>query len=216
MPNTVIVTAVRPIWILQGSVELQLMWDWILCHKCLIILEICFEDLPKFSVRSCIAAAWHPSCVVLVASCPRRRRVPRQEESIVRGVPATCLLKSSLSREGSGPHIIQGSLDPHESHSNDISICSAIFARLTRLPNTLTTLCTTTLIACVEKGLITSHQETLLPARRCASARASCGPVSVSVCLCLSVTSRCSNKRDKRINLVFGMEASFDQSYTLF
>jgi len=104
----------------------------------------------------------------------------------VRGVPATCLLKSSLSREGSGPHIILGSLDPHESHSNDISICSAIFARLTRLPNTLTTLCTTTLIACVEKGLITSHQETLLPARRCASARASCGPVSVSVCVCLS------------------------------
>ena len=39
-----------------------------------------------------------------------------------------------------------------------------------------------------------------------------------SVCLCpfLSVTSRCSIKRDERINLVFGTEASFDQSYTGF
>ena len=35
--------------------------------------------------------------------------------------------------------------------------------------------------------------------------------LSVSVCLsvCLSVTSRCSVKRNERINLVFGMEAFF-------
>ena len=44
------------------------------------------------------------------------------------------------------------------------------------------------------------------------SAGNSYGPVSVAVCL--SVTSRCSIKRDERINLPFGMEASFDQSYT--
>ena len=52
-----------------------------------------------------------------------------------------------------------------------------------------------------------------LPARHCASAGTSYGPVSVS--LCLSVTSRCSIKRGERTNLVFGMEASFDQSYTV-
>jgi len=54
------------------------------------------------------------------------------------------------------------------------------------------------------------------PARRYASACTSYGPVSVSVgvCLsvCLSVTSRCSINRDERINVVFGMWASFDQS----
>jgi len=39
--------------------------------------------------------------------------------------------------------------------------------------------------------------------------------MNVSVSLCLSVTSRCSIKRGERTNLVFGMEASFDQSYTV-
>ena len=34
-------------------------------------------------------------------------------------------------------------------------------------------------------------------------------------CLCLSVTSRCSTKTAERIGLVFGMGASFDQSYTV-
>ena len=41
---------------------------------------------------------------------------------------------------------------------------------------------------------------------------------SVSLCVCLSVTSRCSVKVVGRIELVFDMEASFDQyqSYTVF
>ena len=56
----------------------------------------------------------------------------------------------------------------------------------------------------------------VLPARRCAGAVTSYGPVSVSVCVGLSVTSRCSVKMDIRINLVFGVGASFDQSYTAF
>ena len=56
----------------------------------------------------------------------------------------------------------------------------------------------------------------VLPARRCAGAVTSYGPVSVSVCVGLSVTSRCSVKMDVRINLVFGVGASFDQSYTAF
>ena len=38
------------------------------------------------------------------------------------------------------------------------------------------------------------------------------GPVSV----CMSVTSRCSVEVVGRIELVFGMEASFDQSDTVF
>jgi len=33
---------------------------------------------------------------------------------------------------------------------------------------------------------------------------------------CLSVTSQSSIKSDERINVVFGIEASFDQSYTAF
>jgi len=37
----------------------------------------------------------------------------------------------------------------------------------------------------------------------------------LSVCLRLSVTSLCSMKSDERY-LVFGTEASFDQSYTVF
>jgi len=38
----------------------------------------------------------------------------------------------------------------------------------------------------------------------------------LSVSVCLSVTSRCSINRDEWINVVFGMGASFDQSYTVF
>jgi len=37
----------------------------------------------------------------------------------------------------------------------------------------------------------------------------------VSVSVCLTVTSRCSIETDGRIELAFGMEASFDLSYTV-
>jgi len=47
-----------------------------------------------------------------------------------------------------------------------------------------------------------------LPARRRVS------PVSVRLSVCLSVTSRCSMETGGRIDLVSGMEASFDQSDT--
>jgi len=36
-----------------------------------------------------------------------------------------------------------------------------------------------------------------------------------TLCLCLSVTSRCSIEVVARIELVFGMGASFDQSYSV-
>ena len=52
-----------------------------------------------------------------------------------------------------------------------------------------------------------------LPARRYASAGASYGPVSMFVCL--SVSSQCSIETDGRIELVFGMLASFDLSYNV-
>ena len=52
-----------------------------------------------------------------------------------------------------------------------------------------------------------------LPARRCSSA----GTIAVTLCLCpcLSIRGRCSNKRNERINLLFGTDASFDQPYTV-
>ena len=40
--------------------------------------------------------------------------------------------------------------------------------------------------------------------------------VRVRVCVCVSVTSRCSIKMNERINLVFGMEVFFDKCYTVF
>jgi len=52
-----------------------------------------------------------------------------------------------------------------------------------------------------------------LPARRYASAGTSYDPVSVSVSV--SVTSRCCIKMNERISLLFGTQASFDQSYTV-
>jgi len=62
-----------------------------------------------------------------------------------------------------------------------------------------------------------------LPARWYASAvlsMALCLSVCLSVCfcvtVCVSVTSRCSAKMDGWIELVFGMEASFDLSYKKF
>jgi len=54
-----------------------------------------------------------------------------------------------------------------------------------------------------------------LPARRYASAGTSYGPVSVCLSLCLSVTSRSSIQTAERIELVFGMGASFDLSYSV-
>jgi len=44
---------------------------------------------------------------------------------------------------------------------------------------------------------------------------ARCLSVCLSVCLCLSVTGRRSVKTVGRIKLVFGMEASFDLSYSV-
>ena len=41
------------------------------------------------------------------------------------------------------------------------------------------------------------------------------GPVSVCLCLCLSVTSPCSTKTAKWTELIFGMEDSFDLSCTV-
>ena len=38
----------------------------------------------------------------------------------------------------------------------------------------------------------------------------------LAIALCLSVTSQCSVEVVGRIELVFGMEASFDQFYTVF
>jgi len=40
--------------------------------------------------------------------------------------------------------------------------------------------------------------------------------LAMFLCLCLSVTSRCSVEVIGRIKLVFGMEFFFDQSYTVF
>ena len=61
---------------------------------------------------------------------------------------------------------------------------------------------------------------TFLSARRYASAGSSYGPVSVclSVCpsVCLSVTSWCSVEVVGRIEMVFGVDAFFDQPYTVF
>jgi len=56
---------------------------------------------------------------------------------------------------------------------------------------------------------------TILPARRYASAGTSYVPVSVCLSVCLSDTRWSSIEIDERINVVFGMEASFDQSYTV-
>jgi len=42
------------------------------------------------------------------------------------------------------------------------------------------------------------------------------GVLAMAQCLCLSVTSRCSIEVVGRIELVFGVEASFHQSYTVF
>jgi len=56
-----------------------------------------------------------------------------------------------------------------------------------------------------------------LPERRSASAGTSYGHVSVCLCrcLCLSVTSLSSIETDGRIELVFGVGASFHLSYTV-
>jgi len=40
--------------------------------------------------------------------------------------------------------------------------------------------------------------------------------LAMTLCPCLSVTSRCSIETDGQDNLVFGMGASFDQSNTVF
>jgi len=59
------------------------------------------------------------------------------------------------------------------------------------------------------------HRGQFLPAQRYASAGTFYGPVSVCVCVCLCVTSRGSIETDEWIELVFGMRASFQLSYTV-
>jgi len=78
-----------------------------------------------------------------------------------------------------------------------------------------------TVTLCIVRQLQFVHCERshwFLPARRYASAGISYDPVSVCVrmCLCLSVTSGCSIETGRRIELVFGFEASADQTYTVF
>jgi len=51
----------------------------------------------------------------------------------------------------------------------------------------------------------------LLPSRRCSSAGTIAMFLCLSVCLSVSVTSRCSVNTDWRIDLIFVTEASFDQ-----
>jgi len=43
----------------------------------------------------------------------------------------------------------------------------------------------------------------------------SCGPVSVCLSVCLSVTSQSSIETTERIELIFGKETSFHLSYTV-
>jgi len=60
-------------------------------------------------------------------------------------------------------------------------------------------------------GLLFPDEHESLPVQCCASPGASYDSVSV----CMSVTSRSSIKTDERIELVFGMGASFHPSYTV-
>jgi len=62
------------------------------------------------------------------------------------------------------------------------------------------------LIGCIQLGYYP---------RRYASEGTNYDPVSVSLSVCLSVTSGCSIEMDGRIQLVFGMSASFDLSYSV-
>ena len=55
----------------------------------------------------------------------------------------------------------------------------------------------------------------ILPVRRYASAGTSYGPASVCLCVCPSVTSRCSVETDERIELGFCTGASIHLSYTV-
>ena len=64
-------------------------------------------------------------------------------------------------------------------------------------------------------GEIYTSETVLLTARRFASTGTSYNLVSVCFGPCLSVTSRCSIKTDGRIELFFGMEASFHLSRTV-
>jgi len=65
-------------------------------------------------------------------------------------------------------------------------------------------------------ALIFVDTKIFYPARDAMLARLLTVALCPCLSVCLSVTSRCSIKSDERINLVFGMGASFDQSYTAF
>jgi len=41
----------------------------------------------RSSLTATLCTGWHPCCVVFIASCLRRRRAPRLDESLVHGVP---------------------------------------------------------------------------------------------------------------------------------
>ena len=66
-----------------------------------------------------------------------------------------------------------------------------------------------------EQMLFYPRDARLCYARRYASVATSHDPVSVCLCLCLSVTSRCSIEMAERIEVVFRMGASFHPSHTV-
>jgi len=86
--------------------------------------------------------ALRPCCGLLVASCPRRRRVPRLDGSIVQVVPGIFPhQKYPFPRGGIGTlHLIHGSLSLPP---NRTKIGTAIYAQLTRVHNRQTDTWTT-------------------------------------------------------------------------
>jgi len=91
--------------------------------------------------------------------------------------------------------------------------CVRILCNLFSIPLLVYAYISGILVVVMSQGMCTQHMH-FLPAQRYASTGTSYGPVSV--CLCLSVTTWCSVKGNEWISMVFGMEASFDQSFTMF
>ena len=85
-----------------------------------------------------------------------------------------------------------------------------------KLAKIVTRTSTVASIVNLNRATMVAKRVHFLPARRYASAGISCVPVSVCLYLSVSVTSRCSIETDGRIDLVFGMMSSFDQSYAVF
>ena len=146
--------------------------------------------LPKRANLS-LSFEWNLNFAAICRKGPERRSGDQKNRN---GVPV---------RSGSKRTLIKYWAFPVTSSTNSVQVSRTCYLRRSSL------VCLSR--HCVQQNFSQTEQRPIFTRATYDSAGTSCGPVSVSVSVCRSWSS---SKTAGRIELVFGMEASFDLSYS--